>query len=225
MRILIVEDYGPLRGNLAQALREEGHSVDLSGDGDRGWDLMSSFEYDLVLLDLMLPGTDGLELLRRFRAAGHDSHVLVLTARDSVEERVEGLDQGADDYLIKPFAMEELLARVRALLRRGYGQKSPVLHAGHVEIRTADQRVTVDGEEVELTAREYALLEYLAMRAGQVVSRADVWEHLYDANATASSNVVDVYVGYLRKKLDRPGRPPLIETRRGAGYMLTGRSA
>ncbi len=220
MRILIVEDYGPLRGNLAQALREEGYSVDVAADGVRGLSLAQDVEYDVIVLDLMLPGIDGFELLRRLRDHGRKGHVLILTARDGVDDRVAGLDLGADDYLVKPFAMDELLARVRALLRREYDRKSPVIVVGHVEIHTDDHRVLVDGELIELTAREYALLQYLAMRSGQVVSRLDIWEHLWDEHSNAASNVVDVYVGYLRKKIERPDRPRILHTRRGEGYVL-----
>jgi DNA-binding response OmpR family regulator len=221
MRILIVEDYGPLRGNLAQVLREEGYSVDIAADGERGFGLASSVEYDVIVLDLMLPGMDGLEILRRLRELGRKGHVLILTARDGVDDRVAGLDLGADDYLVKPFAMDELLARVRALLRREYDRKSPVITVGHVQIHTDDHRVTVEGEAIELTAREYALLQYLAMRSGQVVTRLDIWEHLYDEHSNASSNVVDVYVGYLRKKIERDHCPRVLHTRRGEGYVLS----
>ena len=220
MRILVVEDYAPLRGALAQALREEGHAVELAGDGVEGAILAESSELDLIVLDLMLPGKSGLELLAELRALGGEVHVLVLTARDSVEDRVRGLDLGADDYLVKPFAMEEFLARVRALLRREYGAKEPVLRVGPLELSTAAKSVRLEGEELELTAREYGLLEYLMLRAGQVVTREDVWVHLYEDDAGANSNVVDVYVGYLRRKLERGGRARLIHTRRGQGYVL-----
>lgn len=220
MRLLVVEDYAPLRAAVVQALREEGHSVDESPDGTDALGKAVINDYDVVVLDLMLPGLDGLQLLRQLRSGGRTCQVLVMTAKDTIDDHVTGLDLGADDYLVKPFAMEELLARVRALLRRGYDRPAPVLTVGHVEIDTARHDVRVEGERVELTAREYALLEYLAMRAGQVVSRTEIWEHLYDDRSTATSNVVDVYVGYLRKKLDRPDKQPLIHTRRGEGYVL-----
>lgn len=220
VRVLVVEDYGPLRGALVQALREEGHSVDLAADGEGALARASGGEYDVIVLDLMLPRLDGLGVLERLRSAGVESHVLILTARDGLDDRVHGLDLGADDYLVKPFAMAELLARVRALVRRGYGRKSPVITVGHLEIHTGPHEVYVDGERVDLTAREYALLEYLALRAGEVVSRLDIWQHVYDEHASAQSNVVDVYIGYLRRKLERPGRPKLIHTRRGEGYVL-----
>lgn len=223
VRVLVVEDYGPLRGALVQALREEGHSVDLAADGEAALARASGGEYDVVVLDLMLPRLGGLEVLERLRETGVESHVLILTALDGLDDRVRGLDLGADDYLVKPFAMAELLARVRALVRRGYGKKRPVITVGHLAVHTGPHEVYVDGERVELTAREYALLEYLALRAGEVVSRLDIWQHVYDEHASAQSNVVDVYIGYLRRKLERPGRPKLIHTRRGEGYVLAAR--
>lgn len=222
MRVLVIEDYPPTRKAVVKALREEGHSVDEADNGADGLWRATRGAYDVIVLDLMLPQVDGLQILTRLRAAGSKAHVIVLTARDQVEDRVRGLDSGADDYLAKPFATEELLARVRALLRREYRQKDPVLRVGHVAINTANHEVTVDGEPVEFTAREYALLEYLAMRTGQVVTRTDIWEHLYDDRSNATSNVVDVYIRYLRKKIEREGRPKLIHTRRGEGYLLRG---
>jgi len=223
MRILVIEDYEPLRTALGKSLRENRFSVDLCENGIDGLHRASTGEYDLIVLDLMLPGLDGFELLSRLRAGGHDSHVLILTARDQVDDRVRGLDLGADDYLVKPFAMKEFLARVRALVRRSYVRKSPILEIGHLTIDTNDHSVRAAGESVELTAREYALLEYLAMRVDQVVSRLDIWEHVYDARSDSTSNVVDVYISYLRKKLERDGQPKLIHTRRGEGYMLSAR--
>jgi DNA-binding response OmpR family regulator len=221
MRVLIIEDYNPLRTALVQSLREHGFSVDESGDGRDGLFQASSGEHDLIVLDLMLPGIDGFEVLEKLRSGGRESHVLILTARDGIDDRVRGLDLGADDYLVKPFAMREFLARVRALVRRSYQRKSPRLSIGHVEIDTNDHSVQVDGEAVELTAKEYALLEYLALRCDQVVSRLEIWEHVYDSRSDSTSNVVDVYVSYLRKKLERDGKPKLIHTRRGEGYMLS----
>ncbi len=220
MRILVVEDFAPIRTAVEKALREAGYAVDAADDGRAAGRLLAAGRYDAVVLDVMLPGEDGLTLLERLRRDGRDDAVLLLTARDTLDDRIDGLDKGADDYLVKPFAMDELLARVRALLRRAYARKNPVLRCGPVEIRTAERVVLVDGEEVKLTAREYALLHYLALRRGEVVSRTDVWEHLYDDRSDTTSNVVDVYVGYLRKKLDREGRPSLIRTRRGEGYVF-----
>lgn len=222
MRILVVEDYSPVRNAVVQSLREDGHSVDEAADGNQGLAAAAHTPYDVLVLDLMLPGTNGLEVLRRLRAQGVESQVLILTARDAVEDRVKGLDLGADDFLTKPFAMEELRARVRALLRRAYGKKRPVLTIGHLELDLASRRARVDGEAIELTAREYALLEYLALRAGEVVTRTDIWTHLYDETSDSTSNVVDVYIGYLRKKIERPDRPRLLVTRRGEGYVLDG---
>ncbi len=220
MRILVVEDYAPLRNAVVQALREDGCSVDEAADGIEGSFAAEHGEYDVVVLDIMLPGLDGLQLLARLRKLGSDSHVLLLTAKDTVDDRVNGLDHGADDYLVKPFAMEELLARVRALLRRKYTKKNPLITIAHITIDTADHSVRAGEEAVELTAREYALLEYLALRCGEVISRTEIWEHLYDDRSSASSNVVDVYIGYLRKKLGRDGQPCPIQTRRGEGYIL-----
>ncbi len=223
MRILVIEDYEPLRAALVKSLRENGYSVDETADGRDGLFLASAGEHDLIVLDLMLPGIDGFELLERLRAGGRETHVLILTARDQLDDRVRGLDLGADDYLVKPFAMAELLARVRALVRRSYRRKSPRLSIGHLEIDTNDHSVRVEGELVELTAKEYALLEYLAQRRDEVVSRLDIWEHVYDSRSDSTSNVVDVYVSYLRKKLEQGGRPRLIHTRRGEGYILSAR--
>jgi len=221
MRVLVIEDYEPLRTALVKSLRENHFSVDQSDDGREGLHRASTGEYDQIVLDLMLPGLDGFEVLTQLRAGGHDTHVLILTARDQVDDRVRGLDLGADDYLVKPFAMKEFLARTRALVRRSYVRKSPLLEIGHLSIDTNDHTVQVDGESVDLTAKEYALLEYLAMRVDQVVSRLDIWEHVYDARSDSTSNVVDVYISYLRKKVEREGHLRLIHTRRGEGYMLS----
>jgi len=220
MRLLLVEDYRPLRESLTKGLRETGFAVDSTGDGEEGLWYARSNDYDVIILDLMLPGLDGLSILKKLRAEGRQSHVLILTAKDTVDDRITGLDLGADDYLVKPFAFQELLARVRALLRRSYRTKNPLIEVGDLRIDLAVQRVWRGGAEIGLTPREYALLEYLVVRAGQVVSRTDIWEHVYEFNSSASSNVVDVYVGYLRKKIDRPDRSPLINTVRGRGYML-----
>jgi DNA-binding response OmpR family regulator len=220
MRLLLIEDYRPLRESLAKGLREAGFAVDATGDGAEGLWYARGNDYDVIILDLMLPGVDGLSILQQLRAEGRPNHVLILTAKDTVDDRITGLDLGADDYMVKPFAFRELLARVRALLRRSYRTKNPRLEIQDLQIDLAAQRVWRGGEEIMLTPREYALLEYLAMRAGQVVSRTDIWEHVYEFNSSASSNVVDVYVGYLRKKIERPDRPPLLNTIRGRGYTL-----
>jgi two-component system copper resistance phosphate regulon response regulator CusR len=220
MRVLIIEDDGPLREALQQGLEEAGFAVDASADGEEGLWYARSNEYDVIVLDLMLPHIDGLTILGRLRRKGSAVPILILTARDTVADRVKGLDLGADDYLVKPFAFAELLARVRAMVRRGYNNKDPVIRVADLEIDTAGRTVRRGGRSVQLTAREYALLEFLAARAGQVVSRTAVWEHLYDFHSDPESNVVDVYVGHLRKKIEQPGRPKLIHTRRGQGYVL-----
>ncbi len=220
MRVLVIEDYQPLLKSLTQGLEEAGFAVDASADGEEGLWYARSHDYDAIVLDLMVPGVDGLTILSRLRRDGSSVPVLIVTAKDTVEDRVKGLDLGADDYLVKPFAFEELLARVRALVRRGYDNKDPVIRIDDLEIDTTARTARRDGQRIDLSAREYALLEFLAMRAGQVVSRTAVWEHVYDFHSDPGSNVVDVYVGYLRKKIERPGLSKLIHTRRGQGYLL-----
>jgi len=220
MRLLLIEDYRPLQKSLAKGLREAGFAVDSTGDGQEGLWYATSNDYDVIILDLMLPGMDGLSILRKLRAKGRQSHVLILTAKDTLEDRVTGLDLGADDYLVKPFEFRELLARVRALLRRSYRQKNPRIKIKDLQIDLTTQRVWRGREEIQLTPREYALLEYLAMRAGQTVSRTDIWEHVYEFKSATSSNVADVYIGYLRKKIEQSGKPHLIHTIRGRGYIL-----
>lgn len=220
MRVLLVEDYAPLRESVSQALQEAGFAVDASADGEEGSWYAETGDYDAIVLDIVLPKRDGLSVLRRLRRAGRHTPVLLLTARDTVADRVTGLDLGADDYLVKPFALEELLARVRALLRRRYDTADPVIRIQDLEVNTVSHLVYRAGERIDLTAREYALLEFLAHRAGQIVSRSDIWEHVYDFRSTVESNVVDVYIGYLRKKIERSERPRLIHTRRGQGYVL-----
>jgi DNA-binding response OmpR family regulator len=220
MRALVVEDYAPVRNAVVEGLGEQGFAVDAAADGEEGLWYAENNPYDVIVLDIMLPKVDGLALLRRLRAAGSTSPVLLLTARDSVDDRVRGLDHGADDYLVKPFAFAELLARVRALVRRRYEARDPLVRVGDLEVDTVKRTVRRGGATVALSAREYALLEYLALRAGTVVTRTEIWEHLYSFDADAQSDVVDVYIGYLRKKLERDGAPKLIHTRRGQGYVL-----
>ncbi len=220
MRILVVEDYVPMATSLGKGLRESGYAVDVTGDGKEGLWLAQENRYDLVVLDLMLPGLNGIELLRRLRSAGDTVHVLILTAKDTVADRVKGLDLGADDYLVKPFAFDELLARVRALVRRTYRQADALLRVRDLEIDTVRRRALRAGQTVPLSAREYALLEYLMHRAGQVVSRSELWEHVYDFAAEPGSNVLDVYVSHLRRKIDDGHEHKLIHTRRGQGYWL-----
>lgn len=220
MRLLVVEDSLRLQRSLGSGLRRAGYAVDVVGDGEQGLSRAECTEYDVVILDLMLPKLDGMTVLRRLREQDRDTHVLILTARDTLEDRVGGLNAGADDFLVKPFAFEELLARVQALARRRHGHKSPRLVIGPLVIDQAERRVTRDGQEVPLARREWALLEYLAVRRGRVVSRAEIEEHLYDGRADPVSNVVDAAICALRRRIDRPGGPSLIETRRGAGYVL-----
>ena len=205
---------------MTKGLREAGFAVDSTRDGKEGLWYATGNEYDVIILDLMLPGMGGLDILKEIRRRGKKPHILILTAKDTVEDRVTGLDLGADDYLVKPFAFEELLARIRALLRRGYRLKNPNIKIKDLQIDLARQEVRRGKQEISLTPREYALLEYLAVRAGETVSRTDIWEHLYEFNSAASSNVVDVYIGYLRKKVEYPGKPQLIRTVRGRGYLL-----
>jgi DNA-binding response OmpR family regulator len=173
-----------------------------------------------VLLDLMLPGVDGMDILRRLRAMGNPVHILVISARDGLENRLEALDAGADDYLVKPFPLAEALARTRALLRRAFGRKYPLLRVADLEIDPGKRTASRAGEPIELTALEYRLLEYLAYRSGEVVPRTDIWEHVFEDGTGGGSNAVDVYIGYLRKKLNFGDRPDLIRTRRGQGYVL-----
>jgi DNA-binding response OmpR family regulator len=222
MKVLVVEDYQLLRESVAQGLREAGFTVDATGDGEEGLWYARSADYDVIVLDIMLPGVDGLTILRRLREKSNDVHVLLLTAKDTTEDRVRGLNSGADDYLVKPFAFAELLARVRALVRRKYDAKSPTIKIEDLELDTAQRIARRGGEVIELSAREYSLLEFLAVRAGQVVTRSDVWEHVYESDSTAESNVVDVFIGHLRRKIERDGLPKLIHTRRGHGYVLGG---
>lgn len=220
MRILIVEDERRLAENIARSLRESaGYAVDCCFDGEEGLYMAEHNPYDLMVLDLMLPKLDGLTLLTRLRSRGAQFPVLVLTARDEKESVVALLNAGADDYLCKPFDLGELMARSKALVRRGKGQSAPVLKIGDIEISTADLTVRRNGELVTLTAMEYRVLEYLAHRAGAVVSKTELLEHLYDFNWERFSNVIEVYISGLRRKLER-GDTKLIHTLRGQGYML-----
>ena len=220
MHLLLIEDYAPLQRALAKGLREEGFAVDATADGEEGLWYARTGDYDVIVLDLMLPKVDGLTILRTLREQKNQVHVLVLTARDTVDDRVQGLDLGADDYLVKPFALEELLARIRALVRRKYGNKEPTVRVEDLELDTGSRTVRRAGQIIKLTAREYSLLELLALRAGQAVTRAEIWEHVYDFAADMGSNVIDVYVARLRKKLEQNGQTRLIHTRRGIGYVL-----
>jgi len=216
MRVLVVEDEPSLRASLARTLTDAGYAVDTAADGHDGLHQGETQPYEAIVLDLGLPGIDGLSILRRWRAAGITTPVLILTARDLWHEKVAGIDAGADDYLAKPFHVEELLARVRALIRRAQGLASPVLTCGAVSLDTRSGRVTNDGEPVTLTAHELKVLAYLMHHPGQVVSRTELTEHIYAQDFDRDSNTIEVFVGRLRKKLP----PGLIETVRGLGYRL-----
>ena len=220
MRLLFIEDSERLRRYVGAALKKAGYALDVCADGEEGLWNAETHDYDAIILDLMLPKLDGLTLLQRLRAGGKQTHVLLLTARDSVEDRVRGLLTGADDYLVKPFDLSELLARVHALCRRGYGTKQTRLVFGKLEIDIAARSVRLAGEPVELPPREYALLEYLALRRGEVVTRTEIEARIYDDLVGAMSNVVDSAICSLRKKITPPGTLALIHTRRGAGYVL-----
>jgi DNA-binding response OmpR family regulator len=222
MRVLLIEDHKPLVRALRQGLEEEGFAVDVAPDGQEGDFKARTAEYDVIILDIMLPKEDGLSLLQRWRKDGLTAHVLLLTARGSMEDKVKGLDLGADDYMTKPFELEELLARLRALIRRGHQVKSPLIRVHDLEIDTASRSVKRAGQSIHLTPREYALLEFLAFHRGKVTTRSMIWEHLYDDQDENTSNVVDVYIRYLRNKIDKGFDPPLILTRWGEGYMLRG---
>jgi DNA-binding response OmpR family regulator len=221
MRILLVEDESEAAAVLAKGLREHAYAVDIASDGRQAFDLAAANDYDLVVLDLLLPRINGLEVCRRFRADGLTSPILMLTARGEPDQRVEGLDAGADDYLPKPYHFPELLARVRALLRRGSALASAILHVEDLTIDTRAQRVRRAGRAVQLTTKEYALLEYLARRRGEVVGRADIAEHVWDDSFDPLSNLIEVYIQRLRRKIDDGESLKLIQTRRGAGYCLT----
>jgi two-component system OmpR family response regulator len=215
MRILLVEDEPDLLRSLLQAVREDGYAADGAADGEEGLYKAENYDYDAVVLDVMLPGIDGWEVLRRLRKS-RKTPVLMLTARDAVQDRVKGLDTGADDYVVKPFDIDEVLARLRALIRRAASEVQPRLELGQVVIDLTARTVTREGELVTLTAREYALLEFLALHRGKLVTRTMLYEHLFDENDNTLSNLLDVHVSNLRKKLGHE----FITTRRGHGYSI-----
>jgi len=221
MRILVVEDESSIAQFIFQGLREADYVVDVARSGPEGLDFALAAEYDLLILDIMLPGMDGLSLVKELRKRSYTTPVLLLTARDSVEDRVKGLDAGSDDYLTKPFAFPELLARVRALLRRPPLQTGSVLHLADLEMDTLSREVRRSGQLIELSQREYTLLNYLLRHPRQVLTRTQIAEHIWNFDFVSDSNVIDVYIGYLRRKLDRGFSPPLIHTVRGAGYRLS----
>ena len=216
MRLLVVEDEPDLAATLRKALVEAGFAIDVVADGQTALRQAEAAPYDVIVLDLMIPVIDGWEVLKRLRASGNGSPVLVLTARDATADKVRALDWGADDYLTKPFTLAELLARIRALIRREAGSRTPILSVGDVQIETSARRVTRAGVEVELAPKEYALLEFLALHRGKLVTRSLLYEHLYDDREDTMSNLIDVYVSSIRRKLG----PDLIKTRRGAGYII-----
>ncbi len=221
MRLLLVEDERKVADVIARGLRAERFAVDVVYDGDSGWDMASRVDYDVIILDLMLPGLHGTELLRRLRKKGNSAAVLVLTARDATRDKVENFEAGADDYLTKPFAFAELLMRVKALLRRPPAGHSHVLRVADLEVDRLSQQVRRAGKRIELTSKEYALLEYLASHAGRTLSRTMIVEHVWDESFEGLTNIVDVYVRHLREKVDEPFEHKLIHTVRGAGYCLT----
>jgi DNA-binding response OmpR family regulator len=220
MRVLVVEDFSPIRKSVVQGLREAGYAVDEAADGEHGLWLAQSGEHDVIVLDLMLPKLDGLSVVKALRQKHCPANILILTAKDTPPDKVKGLELGADDYLVKPFHFDELLARVKALVRRKYEARSTVVAIADLEVDLAGRVVRRGGQLIDLSGKEYALLEFLALKAGRIVSRTEIWQHVYDVNALPESNVVDVFVGRVRAKIERPGKPPLIHTRRGQGYFL-----
>ena len=221
MRVLIIEDEQSLLEQLAARLKHEGYAVDGTTDGEEGLYLATEFPFDAAIVDLGLPKVSGIEIIRKARASAKTFPILILTARGRWQEKVEGLEAGADDYLVKPFQMEELLARLRALVRRAAGWTQAHISCGPITLHTTTQAVTVDGRAVELTAYEYKVLEYLMLHSGRVVSKTDLTEHLYEQDFDRDSNVIEVFVGRLRRKLDPDNRYNPIETLRGRGYRLT----
>ena len=221
MRVLVVEDQKNVARFLAKGLREQAYAVDVADNGEDALFQISVNTYDVIVLDLMNPEPDGMTVCRRVREDGLTTPILMLTARDSVEDRIAGLDAGADDYLVKPFAFGELLARVRALLRRGSALEPLTISVGDLAIDMHARAVSRNGRAIELTAKEYSLLEFLARNAGRVVGRAEIAEHVWDDSYDPFSNSIEVYINRLRRKVDAGDVPPLIHTRRGAGYVLS----
>ena len=221
MRILLVEDETKVADIIARGLKAERYAVDVCHDGQQGWEMANAFSYDLVILDLMLPGLSGSEILERIRRKNTEVPILILTARDSTGDKVTNFELGADDYLTKPFAFAELLVRVKALLRRGPVNRSSVLRVGDLEIDRLSQKVKRGGKKIELTGKEYSLLEYLATHPGRVFSRTMIIEHVWDQSFQGLTNIVDVYVRHLREKIDDPFENKLLRTVRGVGYCLS----
>jgi DNA-binding response OmpR family regulator len=221
MRLLVIEDSERLRRSLGELFCSAGFAVDLSGDGEEGWWYAEQNDYDVIVLDLMLPGLDGFSLLQRLRAAGKKNHVILLTARDGVNDRVKGLQSGADDYLVKPFATEELVARVQALCRRSYGVKQSSIKVGPLFIDLTSRKATLADHELPLKPREFRVLEYLALRQNEVVPREEIERHLYNEEAELNSNVINSAMSILRKHLEQGGHAGLLQTHRGHGYLLS----
>lgn len=220
MKLLIIEDSKRLLRSLGHGLKKHGFYVDLADDGRDGLDFALFNDYDVILLDLMLPGIDGLTILKKLRAAGRKTHVLILSAKDQVEDRVQGLQLGADDYLIKPFSFEELVARIQTLVRRKFEAKSPEITINGIQVNTATKQVNTNGEAVTLTPGEYAILEHLILNRGRVLSKDQLLDAVHDSESYASRNVIEVLVCNLRKKLDPSGGQSIIKTRRGYGYLI-----
>ncbi|AUM14432.1 response regulator transcription factor [Ketobacter alkanivorans] len=220
MRILVVEDEQHLRDQLNVALTKKGYSVDLAADGEEGRYYAKEYAYDVAIIDLGLPKVNGIELIRELRADDFNYPILILTARGHWQDKVDGLEAGADDYVVKPFEMEEVLARLNALIRRSAGHAKPVLSVGGIELDTAGQQVSLNGDRVELTSFEYKVLEYLMLRPGEVVSKTVLTEHIYAQDFDRDSNTIEVFIGRLRKKLDPDNQLKPIETLRGRGYRF-----
>jgi DNA-binding response OmpR family regulator len=220
VKILLVEDSQRLLRSLSQGLKKLGYAVDAVANGEEALALAETYEYHVIVLDLMLPAVSGLEVLRRLRTRGNGVHILILSARDGVDDRVKGLQLGADDYLVKPFAFDELCARIQALVRRRHQAKNPIIRLGSLEIDAARRQVSRAGEALHLTPSEYALLEFLAYQRGRVFSKEQLVEHLHRSDSDVSSNVIEVLVSGLRKKIHTPGEPPILRTRRGFGYLV-----
>lgn len=221
MRVLVVEDEDKIAAFIKKGLEEEGYAVDVVGDGESALDYASSVDYDVIILDIMLPRRDGISVCQKLRERGCNAPILMLTARDAVDDRVRGLDAGADDYLVKPFAFRELVARIRALLRRSRDVISSQLQVGDLVLDTRTRVAQRGGRKIELTAREYALLEFLMRNKNQVLTRAQIAEHVWDYDFFSESNIVDVYIRYLRVKVDADFEPKLIQTVRGVGYKIS----
>jgi len=220
MRALLVEDDGRISRFVAKGLREQAYAVDVASNGEQALYFVAVNTYDVVILDVMIPEPDGFAVCKELRRSGHRMPVIMLTARDAIEDRIEGLDRGADDYLIKPFEFRELLARLRALLRRPAALQPPVFSVGDLLVDTAGQTVSRGGHPISMTTKEYALVEFLARNAGRVVGRAEIAEHVWDEEFDPFSNLIEVYVNRVRRKIDAVGSKPLLHTRRGAGYVL-----